>query len=214
MPIANIGSVPDVVTATVIASDWGNAIGSASRGRAVQRFNSPAERDASITAPVAGMVCYVLSTNQFYGYRAGAWAALSLGNVYKAALGRTPVQSVAAGSATVTLDTAVFDPAGMLNAGKLTVPVAGYWSVAYAATVASGASGPFQANLQRNGTVVALGSAQALNLGINVTSVGSALVQCAAGDVLSLNEYQGSAGAINVTGGVTANYLHAHLLSV
>ena len=99
-------------------------------------------------------------------------------NQYKAALGRTAIQSVAAGSATVTLDTAVFDPAGMLSGGNLKVPAAGYWSVAYAATVGGAASGPFQANLQRNAAVVALGSAHALNLGINVTSVGSALVQC------------------------------------
>jgi hypothetical protein len=118
MPIPNIGSVPDVVTATVIASDWGNAIGAASRGRVVQRFNSLAERDASITAPVAGMLCYVLAGDQYYGYRSSlGWVALIGGAPDKAHVRafRSAGMTIATTPTTIWFDSSSLDPSGMYS---------------------------------------------------------------------------------------------------
>ena len=132
MPIANIGAVPDVATATAIASDWGNATGSSSRGRVVQRFNTPAERDASITAPTPGMVCYVASTNIFYGYaNPGGWTTLNWApGTWHARVGRAAAQNILATSATpMPCDTVGEDPTGMysLSTKLFTVPVPGIY---------------------------------------------------------------------------------------
>ena len=190
MPIPNTGAVPDVATATLIASDWGNAIGAASRGRVVQRFNSLAERDASITAPVAGMLCYVLATDAFYGYRtATGWAALVVPNLYYARAYRNGGFTLASGP--IPLDAANFDPSLCFNAnaGKFTCPVAGFYSVSGAVSVNStNTAQVLVATLTKNGGLNTNGALAASTAPAQViTSAFTDLLSCASGDVLAVN---------------------------
>lgn len=207
MPIANIGSVPDVVTATVIASDWGNAIGSASRGRVVQRFNTPAERDASITAPVAGMLCYVLSTNLFYGYRSpGGWVPILGGpkdtahtRVYRAAA------FTIAAEATLVFDTIDFDAMGSYSTGTglYTCPAAGIYQVSGKTGFSAGAAGQApDVRVYKSGALVCIaGGLYAPAAGGLHLAFAPVVQKCAAGDTLSLRtsciaSVAGLAGAI------------------
>lgn len=64
------GAIADVVgTSGRIEATWGNAINS----RVVHRFASTAARDAAITAPTEGVLCYVTVDNLYYHYDGAAW---------------------------------------------------------------------------------------------------------------------------------------------
>lgn len=153
MPIPLTGAVPDVVTNTLIATDWGNAIGAASKGRVVQRFNSLAERDASIAAPVPGMLCYVAATDLFYGYRlAAGWTVLIGGprDIYHARVYRAAAFAIGTTTGVVVFDTVDRDPMGLWVPAQqgFVVPVTGVYQIAFGysvAPVASPASGQFAA---------------------------------------------------------------------
>jgi hypothetical protein len=192
MPIANIGAVPDVATATAIASDWGNATGSSSRGRVVHRFNTPTERDASITAPVAGMVCYVLSANQFYGYRSpGGWTQILGGprDTTHAKMGRAATQAFPAGGGPVAFDTVLFDPLPMYStgAGGFVVPTAGVYLVTGSLQLGVMAGGSYaqmqaiqNASVLYGATLNQVASSAGLGPSVSIT------MKCAAGDVVKI----------------------------
>lgn len=147
------GAVPDVVTNTIIPTDWGNAIGAASRGRVVQRFNTAAERDSSITAPVPGMLCYVAATDLFYGYRtATGWTVLIGGprDTLHAKVYRNAAATVGTVNGVMPWDTVQRDPQGMWTPASYSFvpPVSGIYLIAVAYIVnpvGSPASGQFAA---------------------------------------------------------------------
>ena len=189
MPIANIGAVPDVATATSIASDWGNATGSSSRGRVVHRFNTPTERDASITAPTPGMVCYVASTNIFYGYaNPGGWTTLNWAGTWHARVYRAAAQNIPTSATPMPCDTVGEDPAGMysLSTKLFTVPVPGIYLLCGKIEMTATAAGQFVTiQAGRNGTMVAQGT-NFYTQGPGPTTAQLAFpVRCVAGDTVA-----------------------------
>lgn len=48
--------------------------------RSVLRFATEAERNATVTSPVRGMIAYVSSIDSFTGYTAGGWVVLAAGS--------------------------------------------------------------------------------------------------------------------------------------
>jgi C1q domain len=128
MPIQPIGAVPDVQPNTKVESDWGNAVGSATRGRVIQRFQTVAARDAAIPAPVTGMMCYVVATDAFYLYRqAGGWGSIQARDTLHSRVYRNASFNFTTAVATLVFDSIVEDGAGMYNPanGLFTCPVAG-----------------------------------------------------------------------------------------
>ena len=71
------GWMPDVVPDAPVESAWGNKI----RNRSITPFNTLAERDAYITAPVVGMECYVIATDSLYYYNGTAWKGRPRGRI-------------------------------------------------------------------------------------------------------------------------------------
>jgi hypothetical protein len=200
------GAVPDVVTNTIIPTDWGNAIGAASRGRVVQRFNSTAERDSAITTPVAGMVCYVAATDLFYGYRtATGWTVLIGGprDTTHARVWQNGAWNSATGApVAMGFDSVDYDPLGMWSspARKFTVPVAGIYLLAalISCTFTTGTQGEIQA--WRNGGAIAGGNNGANGPYGRARILLSVSVRCAAGDGLSVAFFTGPAALTGNTG--------------
>ena len=208
------GAVPDVVTNTLIPIDWGNAIGSASKGRAVQRFNSIAERDASITAPVAGMLCYVLATDLFYGYRSSSgWTALIGGprDTAHAFMARGGGFTVPSADTPVPFDTTVNDPMGLWVPAQTAFVIQTAGMYLFSASLVIALTGPNSCylHLWRNG-----GSVRSQSLTMNISgSLPLSLtipVKCAAGDKLQVAAYAnpaaGLSGAAEYNGG-SVDYL-------
>lgn len=48
--------------------------------RSTMRFADAAERNATLTAPAPGMLCYLEAEDQFTGYTAGGWMVLAAGS--------------------------------------------------------------------------------------------------------------------------------------
>jgi hypothetical protein len=208
MPIANIGAVPDVVTNTLIASDWGNAIGAASRGRVVHRFNTLAERDASITAPITGMLCYVLATDLFYGYRtATGWTVVVGGprDIMHAKVYRAAAWTIPAGFTNVPFDTVARDPMGLwvpANTGFV-VQATGVHLFSGVLTGPGGAGAFLAAQWVRAGQPFASGSIHG-SMGYGLGLPLSAPVMCSAGDVVVMQAWAVPAGAVGV--GIAATW--------
>ena len=121
--------------------------------------------------------------------------------------------TAAAGGQQLSLDSVSFDPAGMVNAGQFTVPVAGYYQVASMVTVAATVSGDrTSTQVYQNGAVVTSGALAMASIAANFGSAGVDIVRCAAGDVLGLGLYV-SAGRV-VVPGATATFLAITLLAV
>jgi hypothetical protein len=70
-----VAQIPTVISGQTITSSWGNAV----RDQTVQLFASTAERDAAITAPVAGQVCWV--GNGLQVYNGATWRTIGPGLV-------------------------------------------------------------------------------------------------------------------------------------
>jgi hypothetical protein len=209
--IPPVGSVPDVVTNTVIASDWGNAVGSASRGRVVQRFNTTTERDSSIPAPVAGMLCYVAATNIFYGYRnPGGWTALIGGprDTTHARVYQTGAWNTATGSpVAMGFDTLDYDPLGMWSAPnrRFTVPAAGIYLLTALISCSFTANTNGEAQAWRNGTPSAA-SANGYNGAYGRARVPlTTLTKCNAADTVSVAFFT-APGACTGSTGATETY--------
>lgn len=141
------GGVPDVVTDTVVASDWGNSVGSSSRGRAVSRFASKADRTAAIAAPVEGMVAHTGDDHRLAVVAgSGAWSSVR-SRLYSADLGTADL--VCPANATTTLhDWTYTDIDG---------PVEGCYEVAVALQVkAPVAGGAFDVSINQIGSAYPL----------------------------------------------------------
>lgn len=131
----------------------------------------------------------------------------------RAILGRAAAQSIPAStSTTIILDTATFDPVASLQSGGYRCPIAGFYAVDFMVAMAPG-SGFLQTSLLKNATTVAYGTSTSL-VAFNAATAGSAIVQCAAGDLLAVSVYQSNAAALNTALGIAGTYLHTHLLSI
>jgi hypothetical protein len=214
MPIANVGAVPDVVTNSLISVDWGNAIGGATRGRVVQRFNSLAERDASIAAPVSGMLCYVLATDLFYGYRtATGWTTLIGGprDTAQAFVYRAGGYSITTTLVPIVFDTIVSDPLGLYNTGtgRFTVATAGRYLLTAGYQAYSASSQICDIHALHNGVSAFLG-ASVQTTGFLHAFI-SARVACAAGDTVSIGAVL-SGTPITATPGANVTYCNLDYL--
>lgn len=59
-----------VVAGTAITASWSNAN---NRDQTIVPFTNSTTRDAAITAPVEGMLCYLSDSKTFWGYTGAAW---------------------------------------------------------------------------------------------------------------------------------------------
>jgi len=109
------GWLPNVVPNAPIVSTWGNSI----RDRTLTVFDTPAQRDAQVTAPTEGMTCYIISTKQVYIYKLGAWFSTTAPPGIIATGTSVPTPAL---NALLNLSTVLAGPASWLAANTITLP--------------------------------------------------------------------------------------------
>lgn len=135
---------------------------------------------------------------------------------YRAQLYRAAAYTVPHGANTlIALDSADFDPSGMLQGGRLVIPVPGIWLVSWLSGVANGAANSYQGNLYRNGAAGqgGVGTVSPASGGLGGVSGGSRLLNLNPGDALQVNAWQNSGAQLAAFVGLAQCYVAAHLLS-
>lgn len=167
----------------------------------VMRFATVIARDAAITSPEEGMVCYVTGTDRYYGYSGSAWVVIG----WSSSAGRPGVvltdaaQSISNTTVTdITWGTEVSDPDGWTSGGSATLTVPSGWGGVIAANftpVWSDNPGTTQgAQCLINGTAAYGYNGSSLWNPASLSFVRSVTV----GDTIKFQVYQSSGGAINV----------------
>ncbi|MFF3575790.1 hypothetical protein [Streptomyces mirabilis] len=136
-------------------------------GRTVLRFADAATRDAKVTAPVAGMLCWLGTPKQYWYYTGSAWTQLAPGPVHKA---NTTAGTTTSTAYVETLTGSTGDPTTV----TFTAPASGAVLVSVGARISSSAATAchLSANIRLN-TTVALAAADtraALVVGTNQCS--------------------------------------------
>lgn len=133
---------------------------------------------------------------------------------WKARIYLNSAQTITTGGVTVNLDTVDYDPNGNLDtsAHNYTIPINGYYQVSWSVTTAAAASNTqLFARLQQNGTDATAGTRYYTNA-LAATSAGSDVVQCVAGDLLTIKATTVGANAAASLSVIT-NYMAIHFLS-
>ncbi|MEU9875110.1 hypothetical protein [Streptomyces phaeochromogenes] len=99
-------------------------------GRTVLRFADGAARDAKVTAPVAGMLCWLSTPKQYSYYTGSVWAQLAPAPVHKA---NATVGTTAATAFVETLTGSTGDP----TVAAFTAPASGSVLVSVGARISS-----------------------------------------------------------------------------
>ncbi|GAX52986.1 hypothetical protein [Streptomyces olivochromogenes] len=125
-------------------------------GRTVLRFADAATRDTKVTAPVAGMLCWLSTPKQYWFYTGSVWTQLAPGPVHKA---NSTAGTTTAASYVESLTGSTGDP----TAVTFTAPASGAVLVALGARLSSSATGTscFMSANVRQGTTVVLAAADA-----------------------------------------------------
>jgi hypothetical protein len=136
-------------------------------GRTVLRFADAATRDTKVTAPVAGMLCWLSTPKQYWFYTGSVWTQLAPGPVHKA---NTTAGTTTSTAYVETLTGSTGDPTTV----TFTAPASGAVLVSVGARISSSAATAchMSANIRLN-TTVALAAADtraALVVGTNQCS--------------------------------------------
>jgi hypothetical protein len=126
-------------------------------GRTVLRFADGAARDAKVTAPVAGMLCWLSTPKQYWYYTGSVWAQLAPAPVHKA---NSTVGTTAATAFVETLTGSTGDP----TVAAFTAPASGSVLVSVGARISNSATGTcfMSANVKAgSGSTVVLAAADA-----------------------------------------------------
>ncbi|MFF3711137.1 hypothetical protein [Streptomyces phaeochromogenes] len=103
-------------------------------GRTVLRFADGAARDAKVTAPVAGMLCWLSTPKQYWYYTGSVWSQLAPAPVHKA---NSTVGTTAATAFVETLTGSTGDP----TAAAFTAPASGSVLVSVGARISNSTTG-------------------------------------------------------------------------
>lgn len=124
-------------------------------GRTVLRFADGAARDAKVTAPVAGMLCWLSTPKQYWYYTGSVWAQLAPAPVHKA---NSTVGTTTATAFVETLTPSTGDP----TVAAFTAPASGSVLVSVGARISNSATGTcfMSANIKAgSGSTVVLAAA-------------------------------------------------------
>ncbi|MFD3378374.1 MULTISPECIES: hypothetical protein [unclassified Streptomyces] len=151
-------------------------------GRTVLRFADGAARDTKVTAPVAGMLCWLSTPKQYWYYTGSVWAQLAPAPVHKA---NATVGTTASTAFVETLTGSTGDP----TAAAFTAPASGSVLVSVGARISNSTTGT-------------------CFMSANVRAGSGSTVVLAAGDgrsALSTGTGQVSASTQYLVGGLTPN---------
>jgi hypothetical protein len=178
------------ITANVVTADGGLVAQSLKSS-----FASAAARDAAITSPVEGMICYLEDVNQVTSYLGSAWFPIA-GQMPFFDVQKSADQTNVASSTitTVTWPTATTNRGGFTVASnQVTVPIAGIYMINAAVTFDAGNT----AGNNRHILIYVNGGAVTRDYGFPGNTVDSALrstitLLLDAGDVVDVRAYQTS----------------------
>ena len=186
-------------------------------------FATTAARDAAITSPVEGMVCFLNTgdrTEGLYTYTAGAWREARVPvpgfHAYN-----TATQSIPTSTFTqITFSTESYDHGSIFASNTFTVPAgyAGKWLLIAEVDFAANAAGQYKIVAITKQTVAGTpsltdrivqqeynGAAGFANISGNCSIVANAAV----GDLYKVGVYQDSGGALNALTGSPATFFQA-----
>lgn len=179
-------------------------IGTDLDSRLFPRFADTSARDAAITSPVAGMVCYVASFNLPMMYYGSFWGFLHGAPV--AVIYKNTAQSIAHDTLTaIQFDAEEFDLLGghstVTNNTRYTPPVQGRYQFHGGCSFAINATGFRAAGFRKNGSALQIGpqTVLAAYAGAERTAVFSSsyVVLNGTTDYVELVVKQGSGGSLN-----------------
>ena len=169
-------------------------------------FASAAARDAAVTSPQEGNMCYLKDTDAVQYYSGSAWTAVGGSSGFVGcALWKSTTQSVNSSTSTnVSFDSELLDTSGFhdnaTNNERITVPAgkAGKYQLILTIAFAGNATGYRETSILKNGTPIVYGNTPptANAPTFTVTTIVSASVA----DYFTSQVYQTSGGALNVVG--------------
>ena len=189
----------------------------------VWTFASATARDAAVTSPQEGNMCYLKDTDAVQYYSGSAWTAVGGTAAYSGcAIYKTATQSIPnITGTTVTFDSEYLDTDGYhstsTNTGRITIPTgkAGKFLVTGNLQFANNISAQIVVSINKNGAGIV--SAQYPQSSVNVsggftTLSVNGIVSCAVGDYIEMTAYQASGGNSDVAANrtwLTASFLGA-----
>jgi hypothetical protein len=196
---------------------WIDPTGSALIGHLVAQslrssFTSATARNAAITSPVEGMICYLEDVNQVTAYLGNAWFPVA-GQMPVIALSRVASQPFTNNNATTTnilWDTTVSSRGVTWSynsgTGELTIPLAGNYLIHTWATFDAGTTGRRFINILKNGTSISsINYAAPPNGAGNIINSHSAIL--AANDTIAIGALQNNGSTLGLVGTFTVTYL-------
>jgi len=165
--------------------------------QATMRFASATARDAAITSPTEGMVCYLDDVNQIFFYTGSAW--MRTAGEIPFFYGYTNTMSVTNNSETTSIVGTVTNRTGFSNSsGVITVPHTGIYSITALSTYPPSATGIRHTSIGANGGIIADVNLSAASASVTQHSV-SIIYYLTAGSTVSMRVYQNSGGTQTVT---------------
>lgn len=189
-----------VVGEEVLAADFNSYV----QRQVVPTFSNAAARDAAITAPSEGMMCYLTDVHKYYTHTGTAWRDLVVaGKISGGITTSLPANS----EATVAMDTLEKSSGGVVRSGNnLVVPVAGLYLIAGSIPTINGSG-----NAIYSGSLVATLWSSSQMLGRNVSTWSgvygavsfAAVASLVASDIVRLAAYSNVQAFIDPNGGWT-----------
>jgi len=174
----------------------------------VWTFASAAARDAAVTSPQEGNMCYLKDTDAVQYYSGSAWTAVSTTPSFVGcSLYKSTDQSLAnVTTTTITWDSEHYDTSSfhdnVTNNSRITIPSgkAGYYLLETTLNWNSNATGYREARFYKNGsTLLAYSPMQAATSG-GVANTLNCVKNLAVGDYIEVKGEQGSGGALSISG--------------
>ena len=174
----------------------------------VWTFASATARDAAVTSPQEGNMCYLKDTDAVQYYSGSAWTAVGAASSFVGcSLSKSADQSTTtATTTTITFDTELFDTSSFhdnaTNNSRITVPAgkAGYYLLIAKASFNSNATGFRDLQMYKNTTNISVNTQTITAAGEDQYVTNAFTVYGAVGDYFEIKTYQTSGGALGVRG--------------
>jgi len=174
-------------------------------------FASAAARDAAVTSPQEGNMCYLKDTDAVQYYSGSAWTAVGGSSGFtgvmafpSAALSIPNSTETAVGLNSETYDTSTFHDTSTNNS-RLTVPAgkAGYYRIWGNLAFVTNATGLRSIRIKKNTSTDLVDCQITSNSGYGTRLSTSTTVSLAVADYVEMYAWQNSGGALNVDNGVS-----------
>lgn len=169
----------------------------------VPRFATTTARDAAITAPVAGMVCWTTTPATHWYYSGTTWIVRG-GSAYgRCRLRRVANQSIPNGAATaISWDTEDLDNGGYITATSATILIPtsldGYYGVTFQCVGATSTTGRLFASIVPTSTITGMPAEfRTISAGVETMATVTAEMPLAVGDSLQCKVFQQNGVAVN-----------------